>query len=271
MRGIAGLVVDGIQDNPSVAAGLCAFAVAFSLVAGNAFYGQNGGHPVPLFATRDAITTKSVPKSDAREKQSTKAKSGEIAQIPVPKARPKVAETTEASLVRQMQAGLHDLGVYSGEIDGLYGPKTREAVMRFERELGIEPTGLITADLVGQLPGKAQAEKPAPAKQRVVREETAPQITNTVAKSQEPQTLETQPASQTTVEIVDNRNAAVIARVQIGLINAGAFDLVPDGTLNEETISAIRLFQDRYGLVVDGVPGEDLLRKMEEVGKLKKS
>ncbi len=270
MRGIAGLVVDGIQDNPSIAAGVCAFAVAFSLVAGNALYGQNGGHPVPLFATRDAMTTKSVPVSKARaqQKQESGSAKTEISKVPVPVSRPKAAETSEAAMVRQMQAGLHDLGVYTGEIDGKFGPKTREAVMRFERELGIEPTGLVTADLVRQLPGKAQAE--ASPQQRAAREDV-PEITNTVARAKDTQTLEAQPASQATIEIVDSRDAAVVARVQIGLMNAGALDIVPDGTLNEATISAIRLFQDRYGLVVDGVPGEELMRKMEEIGKLKKS
>ncbi|HSO48618.1 MAG TPA: peptidoglycan-binding domain-containing protein, partial [Rhizobiaceae bacterium] len=67
------------------------------------------------------------------------------------------------------------------------------------------------------------------------------------------------------------KDAATIARIQIGLINFGESGITVDGMMNEQTAEAIRRFQGRYGLDVDGMPGDDLLIKMEEIGALKKS
>lgn len=277
MRGIAGLMLEGVQDNPSIAAGVCAFAVAFSLVAGNALYGQQGGHPVPLFATRDAMTTKSLPAEPQKRSQGPSAKSGpqaKIAQIPVPTARPKPASPDTGALVRQMQAGLHELGIYSGDIDGLYGPRTREAVVRFETDLGVEPTGQVTAALVAALERRASQAVPAKpvAKTGPIAE---PLVTNTVTTRALTDEIEAQLAvarSEPVASQLDEvRNEAIIARIKIGLINFGEAGITYDGVLDAATASAIRKFQDRNGLEVDGLASEALLRKMEQIGALKKS
>ena len=102
------MLFETIQENPSIAAGICTFAVAFSLVAGNALYGQKSVHPVPLFATRDSITTKSVQKPDRAETRRQARRSSDIAQIPIPKARPQFTPqaANASTLVRDTQEGL---------------------------------------------------------------------------------------------------------------------------------------------------------------------
>jgi uncharacterized surface protein with fasciclin (FAS1) repeats len=54
------------------------------------------------------------------------------------------AEATEwvSSYVSALQTDLATIGLYSGKIDGIYGPKTIEAVERLQEEAGLEVTGL---------------------------------------------------------------------------------------------------------------------------------
>jgi uncharacterized surface protein with fasciclin (FAS1) repeats len=54
------------------------------------------------------------------------------------------AEATEwvSSYVSALQTDLATIGLYSGKIDGIYGPRTIEAVERLQEEAGLEVTGL---------------------------------------------------------------------------------------------------------------------------------
>jgi peptidoglycan hydrolase-like protein with peptidoglycan-binding domain len=299
MRGVAGLAIEAIQENPSIAAGICTFAVAFSLVAGNALYGQRGGHPVPLFATRDAITTRSVEKPVAREtrKHSTaQPKDASAALVPVPQSRPETAaiRAVSSTLVRDTQEGLKLLGHYGGEVDGLYGPKTREAIERFERAAGLEPTGLVSAALAEMLTkGKARQQKSAapsaveaapvaPVEKVAADPAKAPQPQNAVATAEgaaaEPARVEarvpatgTQEADTSAENAREIRMSALIARIQIGLQNFGEPEVPVDGQLGEQTVEAILRFQERYGFTADGQPSEALVDKLEQIGALKKS
>jgi len=309
MRGVAGLAIEAIQENPSIAAGICTFAVAFSLVAGNALYGQRGGHPVPLFATRDAITTRSVEKPAAREtrKQAgVPAVAGAAKQVPVPQSRPEKTAVgdTSLSLVRDTQEGLKLLGHYAGEVDGLYGPKTREAIVRFERAAGLELTGLVSAALAEMVTKgtKKQVKPAAPAVveaapvvpvEKVAANRARPaeaQKAVATASSAQAEQAGTEPVRVETVGIeapaaaaasadnqasaetaADVRLSALVARIQIGLQNFGELEVPLDGQLGARTVDAIRRFQDRYGLAADGQPSEALVDKLEQIGALRKS
>ena len=48
--------------------------------------------------------------------------------------------------VMEIQALLNKLGYDVGSIDGIYGPKTAEAVGRFQRYFGLAPTGVVNED-----------------------------------------------------------------------------------------------------------------------------
>jgi peptidoglycan hydrolase-like protein with peptidoglycan-binding domain len=309
MRGVAGLAIEAVQENPSIAAGICTFAVAFSLVAGNALYGQRGGHPVPLFATRDAITTRSVEKPVARETRKhadVPSVEGTAKQVPVPQSRPEKAAvgSPSSSLVRDTQEGLKLLGHYAGEVDGLYGPKTREAIVRFERAAGLEATGLVSAALAEMVTqGTKKQSKPAAVAvveaapvvpvEKVAADPARPAeaqkaVATASSSKAEPASLEpvkvetvrieapeaaAAPAdTQTSAETAaDVRLSALVARIQIGLQNFGELEVPLDGQLGERTVEAIRRFQDRYGLAADGQPSEALVDKLEQIGALRKS
>ena len=97
-----------LQNNPSLAAGSCTFAVAFALVAGNAFYAQSGNHPDPIWATRDATVTRSV----SPEVRSVKVSAVAPKSIPIPQKSGNVASAAPAKseLVADIQAALMKIG-----------------------------------------------------------------------------------------------------------------------------------------------------------------
>lgn len=67
---------------------------------------------------------------------------------PAPSAtlsRPSEAE------VRAAQEALARLGFYPGPIDGIFGPKTRAAVTKYQADVGLPPDGEVSPDLVAQL------------------------------------------------------------------------------------------------------------------------
>lgn len=263
MREAGAAVLSGMSANPSVAAGVCIFAVAFSLVAGNALYGQRGGHPFPLFQTRDHTVTRSVPEpapEGTKVVRTARAKPAAEQKVPVPAMRPRgdrasvepKLAATGSQPVADAQAQLKEAGFYTGEVDGLFGPKTRDAIMRFEATAGLPATGKVDDGLAERI--EAWREKPA--KAIVVRE--APERK---AAAEAPQAV--------TLDIRDARDAALIARIQIGLINIGETGVSVDGLASEETIEAIRRFQERFGLEITGAPDIALLEKLVEVGALK--
>jgi peptidoglycan hydrolase-like protein with peptidoglycan-binding domain len=55
------------------------------------------------------------------------------------------------SEVKDVQQSLRGRGLYQGEIDGLYGPETAEAVRRFQSEHHLKPTGQVTAQTLAEL------------------------------------------------------------------------------------------------------------------------
>ena len=47
---------------------------------------------------------------------------------------------------RQVQEALRRLDYYRGRADGIFGPRTRAAIHRFQQTIGAETTGTLTAD-----------------------------------------------------------------------------------------------------------------------------
>ncbi len=62
-----------------------------------------------------------------------------------------ITRKTRTDQVSLVQLALNKLGFDAGSIDGAAGQQTRAAITRFERSMGREPAGEITADLISTL------------------------------------------------------------------------------------------------------------------------
>ena len=80
---------------------------------------------------------------------------------------PVTAETGEEvaldpALVAEVQKKLTELGYEPGPLDGVMGPKTREAVRRYQMVEGLPVDGRVTQPLLVRLTGSAAALEPSP-------------------------------------------------------------------------------------------------------------
>lgn len=98
--------------------------VGVLLIGANALWDQDGRHPAPLWSNGDDAGT-GTPLLGAH--------------APV-----RIAVTDEAgfdSMVEQLQAGLADMGLYDGAVDGMLDERTASAISQFEASRGLSVTG----------------------------------------------------------------------------------------------------------------------------------
>jgi peptidoglycan hydrolase-like protein with peptidoglycan-binding domain len=132
---------------------ILALVVTSAMAGSNALYGQEGRHPSPLF-TPAAVQADVEPVIPA-------VKPKDLGKKPVVVATPKKVEqsvlldTTPGPVgnaeVFEVQRKLEMLNLFSGTIDGYYGPQTARAIKKFEELQGLKPTGQLTAAIVERI------------------------------------------------------------------------------------------------------------------------
>ena len=134
-------------------AGMVAFGFLF-----NALVLQVGRHPAPLFAEPAPATG-----PDAKTAGETTGAAGAARAPAPPAAVPLPPSDPIAGLIRQssgsdplrevlfVQRALTKLGYGPLKPDGVYGPGTRQALERWEKDRGLPPRGEITRKLVQDL------------------------------------------------------------------------------------------------------------------------
>jgi peptidoglycan hydrolase-like protein with peptidoglycan-binding domain len=66
-------------------------------------------------------------------------------------SQPEYDNSSGDSSVSQVQTALARAGYYHGAIDGSFGPATRNALRRFQRDRGLEATGQIDRPVIAAL------------------------------------------------------------------------------------------------------------------------
>lgn len=276
-----------VSAHPSLTGGSVAFAVIFGFVAANALWHQPGNHPAPILKTREVatsaapvaaakpgsgvqfgkdvpartVTTFRIERSDDTQTASIPVPDVTSAQAPAPVA-PVAAKTASDPVLSQIQAILVDQGLYSGDIDGLMGPKSAAAIRKWEKTNGYSETGEATAALLGVMNGPAAAAKPVKLASADPVPAPKPRPAPVVAsdeRSGEPVTI---PA------VIAGAPSELVQQIQSGLSNIAYADITVDGVAGSQTRAAISAFEKHYRLPVTGEPNETVLKKLLEIGAL---
>jgi peptidoglycan hydrolase-like protein with peptidoglycan-binding domain len=221
---------EGVMRNPLGVGATTAFLVAFSFISANALWYQPHFYKEAFFSTRNPDSRQAV-------RPATPAPAQHAA---TPAAAPAVADP----LVRQVQASLAKLNLYSGPVDGLTGPQTGQAIAAYQKSVDLPASGHIDGFLLkrlGILDGTAPANIPAPAPR--------PEID-----------------AATTQSVSPDADKARIIKIQAGLKAFGNDGIELDGMLGPKTTAGIREFQSLFGLPVNGQPDAETYSKMQQVG-----
>ena len=155
--------------------------------------------------------------------------------------------------IKEAQSEMLALGVYAGPVDGVYAPRTKQAIEAYQKLNGLEQTGLATPELVNHMKftHKVQAAaqftgsvSPAAAVDPVL--STTPQATAVYEKA--------------AAEAADAAKAEELAvkKVQLALASLGYKIKKMDGQVSAETRSAILKYQMDNGLDMSGTVNKDL-------------
>ena len=102
---------------------------------------------------------------------------------PAPRQQPQVTDP----VVEQAQQELEDQGIYAGDVDGVLGPRTIEAIRQFQAQQGLEQTGRLderTLEALGVEPTQApqpergeqpEVEQPGPPPPQLQQPEPEPE------------------------------------------------------------------------------------------------
>lgn len=124
-----------------------------------------------------------------------------------------------------LQKHLYDLG-YKLTVDGEFGPETEKTVKQFQKEHKLNVTGTVTATLLGFIESKLN--KPSVKEEKLV----------------------------TGAYLKKGNNGQMVVLLQKALNKAGAKPkLKEDGVYGDITLKAVKEYQKKKGLKVDGIAG----------------
>ena len=195
---------------PLASTGLLAMVTLTALAGSNALYFQTTEHPSPFFApTRSTVAA--LPTPTVERPDTTPV----LPAIAAPQAVPAANQDTTGSVstpvvvpdapvgnaqMFAVQKKLFELNLFSGTIDGYYGPKTAEAIRAFETRNGMTPTGstndavlkaILASDAAGRV---SQPVAPQPQAQPVAVQPQAAMAAPVVQSAAAPQPI--QPLAQ---------------------------------------------------------------------------
>lgn len=243
-----------VARNPTLVGGSTAFLVALSFVSANALWYQPYAHSGAFFATRDFMRPgEQEPAQGLPDETTILIERPDVTEKSEPPPRQVEGDPT----VKEVQETLRELNFYGGEVDGLLGPNTRQAIEAYQAKMGMAVTGAVDDSLLDHLGtgSVTPAVLPSPAPRETVAEKavaTAPADDERVAAK---------PASLTRDERV--------AKVQAGLKEFGNEAIEIDGLMGAKTTAAIKEFQSLFGLEVTGEADQAVYAKMKEIGLVK--
>lgn len=204
---------------PLASTGLLAMVTLTALAGSNALYFQTAEHPSPFFMpARQDVAALPTPAAQRPEV------AAEPAATRMPEIVPAVARETTGSVAAPVsvpeapvgnaqmfavQKKLFELNLFTGTIDGYYGPKTAEAIRAFEQRNGMTATGsmdpavidaIIKSDAAGRVTQPVSAVQP----QQIPAAQPAATPAPVVTTPQEPQLVARLPALSPAEQVFDD-------------------------------------------------------------------
>ncbi|WP_100405690.1 C40 family peptidase [Bacillus solitudinis] len=161
---------------------------------------------------------------------------------------------SKGQIVEQLQTRLQQLGYYTEKVTGQFGPKTKDAVRAFQEQNKLLTDGIVGAQTWGALNNT--------------------NVSPNIIKPPN-QVIET-PVSVTPTPVLDNSplrlgsSGAEVSNLQSRLRSLGLFSQEPTGYYGTVTEQAVKAFQRKQGLTVDGVVGQQTLQRINEAATVLK-
>ena len=156
---------------------------------------------------------------------------------------------TESNDVKEVQQWLKELGYYTGSVDGKFGSKSEKATIDFQKSVGLERDGIIG-------------------------EKTMNALKNAINKKHQKEDQQKQENTQNSNLVELKRNIKVDFPLMRGddvksVQNMLASLKYPvgkiDGVYGIKTENAVKSFQQKYRLNIDGIVGQKTFKKLLEV------
>ena len=145
--------------------------------------------------------------------------------------------------IRALQSALKKKRFYKGKVDGVFGPATRSAVYRFQNSVGLKADGKPgDRTLTALYDGTSAINEVKAAKANAI-------------KPKDPRSLH--------YGVTGSR----VRSLQRALKSAGVFKGAIDGVYGDMTELAVRKFQTKRGLHVDGIAGVKTIKSLNNAQK----
>jgi peptidoglycan hydrolase-like protein with peptidoglycan-binding domain len=159
-----------------------------------------------------------------------------------------VQEGNSGTEVTAVQERLQQLGYFKANITGYFGPVTKEAVIQFQKDKGLEPDGIVGTNTLAALGGQSQ-----------------PRLQPIKDVSSKPLPPPRPVAESSPTYLGLGSNGPEVSAIQESLAAAG-FPSGARGVFDEATQKAVMRFQEARGLTVDGVIGPKTRAALPAVG-----
>src|SRR5919199_1711879 len=159
-----------------------------------------------------------------------------------------VQEGDQGAEVTAVQQRLQELGYFKANITGYFDPRTKDAVIQFQRAKGLEPDGIVGRNTLVALGGKSKTGSQR-VRSRILQPLPSPQSVR---------------ESSSRILRLGDRGSQVMA-VQESLEAAG-FPSGADGIFDQATQQAVIRFQQAKGLAPDGIVGPQTLAELPAIG-----
>jgi peptidoglycan hydrolase-like protein with peptidoglycan-binding domain len=270
-------MIDRVFENPAMSGGLMVVALTATAIVSNAMFLQSGHHPDPLFMTRPAAVHQAPKAPVAIPVLRPRPDSAQLPApvlVPLPRPSPARAQPAVAApeppavdpmvqLTTDIQRELARLGLYSGAIDGVTGPRTASAISAYERAAGRRATGQATEELLKAM------KAPLPPRDVQASGAADPQAAATAAELDQREEARAASIAAEQQARADARMHQNYRIVQGALNRIGYGPITVDGQPSQETADAVRRFELDNGLPIGGEATDALIGHMIAIGAIK--